>query len=142
MHLKCAASFLSDFRFNEPYNIVLSRKQTVLLLCRSQRKGPATPILDAILLAQADTLSADRIRFPPGWHVEERDAIHFLNVAGPAWASLDYHLNPWGSLDDGLFELTNDMCATCSHQATRSCGRLGHYRRCARVVHADSERFH
>jgi diacylglycerol kinase family enzyme len=81
------------------------------VVCRASRKGPATPILDELLRMQTSDAHPDADQqFPSGWHVQQRSDIHFFNVAGPAWASLDYHLNPWGLLSDGLFELTTDRC--------------------------------
>ena len=63
------------------------------------------------------TFSADTLQFPEGWQVEDQTNIHFMNVCGPDWASLDYYLNPWGKIDDGLFEFTTDTCATCAYLA-------------------------
>lgn len=47
-------------------------------------------------------------QWPSGWHVSNMDSIHYFNIAGPGWAALDAQLNPWATLDDGLWELAID----------------------------------
>lgn len=49
--------------------------------------------------------------WPSGWHVSHMDAIRYFNIAGPDWAALDANINPWGVLDDGLWELAIDQYA-------------------------------
>lgn len=46
--------------------------------------------------------------WPSGWHVLDMDSIRYFNIAGPDWAALDARINPWGKLDDGLWELSVD----------------------------------
>jgi hypothetical protein len=50
--------------------------------------------------------------WPSSWTVQELDSIRYFNVAGPDWAALDARLNPWGVVDDGLWEFTMDKCAS------------------------------
>lgn len=49
--------------------------------------------------------------WPNGWQVSDMDSIRYFNVAGPDWAALDARINPWGVVDDGLWELAIDKYA-------------------------------
>lgn len=67
------------------------------------------PMLDGIAEAGC---SFDRPEgWPSGWHVSDMDTIRYFNIAGPDWAALDANINPWGVLDDGLWELAVDQYA-------------------------------
>ena len=71
--------------------------------------GPRTPMLDAVLASQS-TDPDQPLQFTEGWTKLDSQEIHYFNLQGPAWSALDYHLNPWGKLDDGLWEMAIDTC--------------------------------
>lgn len=47
--------------------------------------------------------------FPDGW-TQSDVAVRFFNLCGPPWIALDYKVNPWAAMDDGLWELATDKC--------------------------------
>jgi hypothetical protein len=68
-------------------------------------------LLEEVLPQGPGNADADNLTFPESWHEQEGADLHFLNVQGPPWASLDYYLNPWGELGDGLWEMVTDKYA-------------------------------
>ena len=63
------------------------------------------------MLAEVQQQSnGDELTFPEGW-TQSDTSVRFFNLCGPAWAALDYKINPWASLDDGLWEFATDKCA-------------------------------
>jgi hypothetical protein len=68
-------------------------------------------VLACARVAKVDkALFDDLTTWPEGWTVQQRDNIRFLNLAGPGWAALDAHLNPWADISDGVWELAWDKC--------------------------------
>lgn len=67
------------------------------------------PLLDDV--SDSGCCFAKPQEWPSGWHVSELDDVRYFNIAGPDWAALDAHINPWGKVDDGLWELAMDKYA-------------------------------
>lgn len=80
-------------------------------MCKAKRvrgcRWPPAPILEEV---QQQSSGGD-FTFPEGWSQSDT-AVRFFNLCGPPWVALDYRINPWAALDDGLWELATDKCAS------------------------------